>query len=159
MHRLTCQKCEDETTIADSKPAGRNTRKFVERRISKGNKTLKAFMRKRKKNPFQTNATDEEIMGTLEEVKGVGTENLPQVSNVVVTGKRVFMRVDLDVPHSKKDPTKIKSTKKIEHSVLIIEDVLEKGAKSVVLASHFGRPKGRVVKNYCLKPVAQILSG
>ena len=66
--------------------------------------------------------------------------------------------MDLDVPHSKKDPTKIKSTKKIEHSVLIIEDVLEKGAESVVLASHFGRPKGRRVVKYSMKPIAQILS-
>ena len=95
LHQLTCQKCEDVTTIV---PQVSNvvheencTRKFVERRISKGNKILKAwwddvhrkenraklkaFMGKRKKNPFQTNATDEEIMGTLEEVKGVGTEN------------------------------------------------------------------------------------
>ena len=83
---------------------------------------------------------------------------LPQVPNVVVTSKRVFMCVDLNVPHSKKDPAKIKSTKKIEDLVPIIEEVLEKGAKSVVLASHFGRPKGRVVKKYSLKPVAQILS-
>ena len=83
---------------------------------------------------------------------------LPQVPNVVVTGKRVFMRVDLNVPHSKKDPAKIKSTKKIEDLVPIIEEVLEKGAKSVVLPSHFGRPKGRRVVKYSLKPIAQILS-
>ena len=36
-----------------------------------------------------------------------------------------------------------------------IQYALEKGAKSVVLMSHLGRPDGKVVEKYSLKPVAE----
>merc|ERR1711959_452108 len=74
-----------------------------------------------------------------------------------VNGKRVFMRVDFNVPQDKADPTKITNTQRIDGALPTIKAVLEKGAKSVVLASHLGRPDGCVVEKYSLAPVAKIL--
>jgi phosphoglycerate kinase len=67
------------------------------------------------------------------------------------------MRVDFNVPQDKKDPTIITNTQRIDGALPTIKAVLEKGAKSVVLASHLGRPDGCVVEQYSLAPVAKIL--
>merc|ERR1712217_630296 len=56
-----------------------------------------------------------------------------------------------------KDPTIITNTQRIDGALPTIKSVLEKGAKSVVLASHLGRPDGCVVEKYSLAPVAKIL--
>merc|ERR1711988_1678589 len=80
-----------------------------------------------------------------------------KIEDVDVKGKRVFMRVDFNVPQDKKDPTKITNTQRIDGALPTIKGVLEKGAKSVVLASHLGRPDGCVVEKYSLAPVAKIL--
>jgi len=61
------------------------------------------------------------------------------------------------VPQDKADPTKITNTQRIDGALPTIKKVLEKGAKSVVLASHLGRPDGSVVSKYSLAPVAKIL--
>jgi phosphoglycerate kinase len=79
------------------------------------------------------------------------------IDKVDVSGKRVFMRVDFNVPQDKKDPTIITNTQRIDGALPTIKSVLEKGAKSVVLASHLGRPDGCVVEKYSLAPVAKIL--
>eukprot|EP00913_Durusdinium_trenchii_P033708 g31556.t1 len=79
------------------------------------------------------------------------------INDVDVAGKRVFMRVDFNVPQDKADPTKITNTQRIDGALPTIKKVLEKGAKSVVLASHLGRPDGSVVAKYSLAPVAKIL--
>jgi len=79
------------------------------------------------------------------------------INNVDVAGKRVFMRVDFNVPQDKKDPTIITNTQRIDGALPTIKMVLEKGAKSVVLASHLGRPDGNVVEKFSLAPVAKIL--
>jgi phosphoglycerate kinase len=79
------------------------------------------------------------------------------INDVDVSGKRVFMRVDFNVPQDKKDPTIITNTQRIDGALPTIKSVLEKGAKSVVLASHLGRPDGCVVEKYSLAPVAKIL--
>jgi len=79
------------------------------------------------------------------------------ISNVDVSGKRVFMRVDFNDPQDKKDPSIITNTQRIDGALPTIKAVLEKGAKSVVLASHLGRPDGCVVEKYSLAPVAKIL--
>eukprot|EP00439_Symbiodinium_sp_Y106_P058652 s2207_g8.t1 len=60
-------------------------------------------------------------------------------------------------PQDKADPTKITNTQRIDGALPTIKKVLEKGAKSVVLASHLGRPDGSVVSKYSLAPVAKIL--
>merc|ERR1719163_1406466 len=80
-----------------------------------------------------------------------------KVENVDVAGKRVFIRVDFNVPQDKKDPTIITNTARIDGALPTIKGVLEKGAKSVVLASHMGRPNGNVVDKFSIAPVAKIL--
>merc|ERR1712176_591106 len=64
---------------------------------------------------------------------------------------------DFNVPQDKADPTKITNTQRIDGALPTIKSVLEKGAKSVVLASHLGRPDGCVVEKYSLAPVAKIV--
>jgi phosphoglycerate kinase len=80
-----------------------------------------------------------------------------KIENVNLSGKRVFMRVDFNVPQDKADPTKITNTQRIDGALPTIKYALEKGAKSVVLASHLGRPDGCVVEKFSLAPVAKIV--
>merc|ERR1719380_225490 len=81
--------------------------------------------------------------------------NKLKAEDVDVSGKRVFMRVDFNVPLDKQDPTKITNTQRIDAALPTIKAVLEKGAKSVVLASHLGRPDGRVQEKFSMAPVAK----
>merc|ERR1711904_394416 len=74
-----------------------------------------------------------------------------------VAGKRVFIRVDFNVPQDKKDPSVITNTQRIDAALPTIKEVLAKGAKSVVLASHLGRPDGRVQEKFSMAPVAKVL--
>lgn len=82
------------------------------------------------------------------------TMNKKSVRDVEVAGKRVFVRVDFNVPlenGSITDDTRIRET------LPTIKFLIEKGAK-VILASHLGRPKGAVVEELRLTPVAARLS-
>jgi len=83
--------------------------------------------------------------------------NKLSLAKVDVAGKRVFIRVDFNVPQDKKDHTIITNTQRIDGALPTIKSCLDKGAKSVVLASHLGRPDGSVVPQYSLAPVAKIL--
>jgi phosphoglycerate kinase len=76
------------------------------------------------------------------------------IRDVDVGGKRVFLRADLNVPL---DDGRITDDTRIRASVPTIVNLLERGA-SVVLASHLGRPKGKVNDALRLKPVADRLS-
>ncbi|MBW3612859.1 MAG: phosphoglycerate kinase [Chloroflexi bacterium] len=76
------------------------------------------------------------------------------VRDVDVTGKRVFLRADLNVPL---DDGKITDDSRIRASLPTIVHLLERGA-TVILASHLGRPKGKVNDGLRLKPVADRLS-
>jgi phosphoglycerate kinase len=76
------------------------------------------------------------------------------VRDIDVAGKRVFLRSDLNVPL---DDGKITDDTRIRASLPTIVFLLERGA-SVVLASHLGRPKGKVNDALRLKPVADRLS-
>jgi phosphoglycerate kinase len=76
------------------------------------------------------------------------------VRDVDLSGKRVFVRADLNVPL---DDGKITDDTRIRASVPTIRYILERGG-SVVLASHLGRPKGKVNDALRLKPVADRLS-
>ena len=67
-------------------------------------------------------------------------------------GKRVFMRVDFNVPLAS-GGQEITSDKRIKASLPSIQFALEHGA-GLVLASHLGRPKGKVNPEMSLKPVA-----
>ncbi|XP_070553016.1 phosphoglycerate kinase-like [Ptychodera flava] len=68
--------------------------------------------------------------------------------------KRVIMRVDFNVPI--KDG-KVASDQRIVAALPTIKHCLEKGAKSVVLMSHLGRPDGRKQDKFSLAPVAEEL--
>ncbi len=67
-----------------------------------------------------------------------------------VAGKRILVRVDINVPM--KDGTVTDATR-IERVAPTIEELSGKGAK-VILLAHFGRPKGKVVPEMSLKPIA-----
>lgn len=67
-----------------------------------------------------------------------------------VNGKRVLVRVDLNVPT---DNGKVTDATRIERAAPTIREIADKGGK-VILLSHFGRPKGRDPKE-SLKPVAE----
>jgi phosphoglycerate kinase len=71
------------------------------------------------------------------------------LDHVDVKGKRVLVRVDLNVPV---ENGVVSDATRIERMAHAITEIADKGAK-VILLSHFGRPKGRDQKN-SLKPVA-----
>jgi len=83
--------------------------------------------------------------------------NKKQLKDVDVSGKRVFIRVDFNVPQDKKDPNVITNPARIVGALPTIKHCLDKGATSVVLASHLGRPDGNVVEKFSLAPVAKEL--
>ncbi|MGN6098632.1 MAG: phosphoglycerate kinase [Bosea sp. (in: a-proteobacteria)] len=70
-----------------------------------------------------------------------------------VAGKRVLVRVDLNVPM---EDGKVSDTTRIDRILPTIREIADKGGK-VVLLAHFGRPKGRDDKN-SLKQVAPALA-
>jgi phosphoglycerate kinase len=74
------------------------------------------------------------------------------IEDLSLQGKRAFIRVDFNVPQDK-TTGEITNTKRIEAALPTIRYALEKGA-SVILASHLGRPDGKAVAKYSLKPVA-----
>ena len=72
------------------------------------------------------------------------------VDHLDLGGKRVFLRVDLNVPI---EDGRVGEDTRIRSVLPTIERCLEGGA-SVILASHLGRPKGKPDPRYSLKPVA-----
>src|SRR5687768_2973063 len=76
------------------------------------------------------------------------------VRDVDVAGRRVFVRADLNVPI---EDGRITDDTRIRASLPTIMHLLERGA-TVILASHLGRPKGKVNDALRLKPVADRLS-
>ncbi|MDF3057353.1 MAG: pgk [Rariglobus sp.] len=74
------------------------------------------------------------------------------IRDLDLAGKRVFIRVDFNVPQDKKTGA-ITNNARIVAALPTINYALEKGA-SVVLASHLGRPDGQVIEKFSLKPVA-----
>jgi phosphoglycerate kinase len=75
--------------------------------------------------------------------------NFLSLDDVDVRGKRVLLRVDLNVPM---ENGKVTDATRIERAAPTITELADNGAK-VILLSHFGRPKGRDAKD-SLKPVA-----
>jgi len=81
--------------------------------------------------------------------------NKKTINDVDFTGQRVLMRVDFNVPQDK-DGT-ITNTQRIVGAMPTIQQVLDGGAKSVVLMSHLGRPFGQKNAKFTLAPVADKL--
>jgi len=81
--------------------------------------------------------------------------NKKTIGDVDVKGKRVLMRVDFNVPMDKAG--NITNTQRIVGAIPTIKMALDKGAKSVVLMSHMGRPDGKPNTKYTLAPVGKKL--
>ncbi len=77
------------------------------------------------------------------------------IQDVDVAGKRLFVRVDYNVPIDENG--NITDDTRICETLPTIQYLLERSAK-IVLASHLGRPKGKRSEKYSLKPVAIRLS-
>jgi phosphoglycerate kinase len=77
------------------------------------------------------------------------------VRDIDLRGKRVFIRVDFNVPI--KNGT-ITDDTRIRASLPTIEYVLTQEPKAVIIASHLGRPKGKPNPEYSLQPVANRLA-
>jgi len=82
--------------------------------------------------------------------------NKMTVRDIEVSGKRVLVRVDFNVPIDARTGA-IMDDSRIRASLPTIKYLIERKAK-VILMSHLGRPKGKVVEEMRLKPVAQRLS-
>ncbi len=78
-----------------------------------------------------------------------------KVDQIGLKGKRVFIRVDFNVPLNEKN--EITDNTRIVQSLPTLRFVMEAGGK-VILASHLGRPKGKRDPKFSLTPVAERLS-
>ena len=80
------------------------------------------------------------------------------VQSLQPKGQQVFLRVDFNVPFEPSpDGPKVSDDTRIQETLPTLNLLLEKGA-SLVLASHLGRPKGKPVEKYSLRPIAAHLS-
>src|SRR3989304_366984 len=81
-------------------------------------------------------------------------KGLKYIDEIILKGKKVFIRVDFNVPLDENqnitDDTRIRSV------LPTINYALDENAK-VILASHLGRPKGKAVPEMSLAPVAKRL--
>src|SRR5256886_3156452 len=74
-----------------------------------------------------------------------------------VRGKRVLVRVDFNVPTEMRGrKVRIMDDTRIRESLPTINYLREHGAKTILM-SHFGRPKGKPVEKYSLRPIGDYL--
>ena len=80
------------------------------------------------------------------------------VRDLDLRGKRVFVRVDYNVPMEEKDGQMvINDSTRINETIPTLKLLIEKGAK-IILAAHLGRPKGKKEPSMSLRPVAAKLA-
>ena len=76
--------------------------------------------------------------------------NKKSIRDIDVAGKKVFIRVDYNVPMDKAG--NITEDTRIRATLPTLNYLLEKNA-AIIIASHLGRPKGAVVPEFSLAPV------
>jgi phosphoglycerate kinase len=80
------------------------------------------------------------------------------VQSLQPKGQQVFLRVDFNVPFEPSpEGPKVSDDTRIQETLPTLNLLLEKGA-ALVLASHLGRPKGKPVEKYSLRPIAAHLA-
>jgi phosphoglycerate kinase len=88
--------------------------------------------------------------------------NKLSIRDLQLKGKRVFIRVDFNVPLSDETPRKVTDDTRIRETLPTLRLAIERGAR-LVLASHLGRPKGKLNEKYSLAParlkLAELLGG
>ncbi len=77
------------------------------------------------------------------------------VKDLPVEGKRVFLRVDFNVPLS--EEREVMDDTRMRASLPTLEYLIDKGAR-IIVASHLGRPKGRALEELKMDPVAERLA-
>jgi phosphoglycerate kinase len=78
------------------------------------------------------------------------------LEDVELTGKRVFVRVDFNVPLDKE--RRVKDDLRIRAVLPTVRKIMDKGGITI-LASHLGRPKGKAADELSLEPVGTYLAG
>ncbi|MBS4536613.1 phosphoglycerate kinase [Clostridium sp. D2Q-14] len=81
--------------------------------------------------------------------------NKKSIEDLNVSGKRVLVRCDFNVPMDKDQ--NITDDRRIRSALPTIEYIIKNGGK-IILMSHLGRPKGEVKKEFSLEPVAKRLA-
>src|SRR5438876_6050641 len=81
----------------------------------------------------------------------------PSLRDLDVRGRRVLMRVDFNVPvETRGGKIRVTDDTRIRESLACINYLREHGAKTILM-SHFGRPKGKPVEKYSLRPIGEYL--
>jgi len=81
--------------------------------------------------------------------------NLRSIKNAEVSGKRVLVRADFDVPL---ESGQVVDDTRIRAVLPTLELLHARGAAQIILLTHLGRPGGRVVESLCVAPVAARLN-
>src|SRR5579883_2739629 len=82
---------------------------------------------------------------------------LRSVKDLPISGKRVLLRVDFNVPLTKDSPPRVVDDTRIQEALPTLRYCLEQKAK-LIICSHLGRPKGKPEPKYSLEPVAARLA-